>query len=120
MRRDGDGLVRTVWVGVRALKRAIREPEDVCRAGLTPLELPVQRVVMILPADEQPPEVLQGLQGFPPMPRGEGRVPQALVQMEEEPANVRQPIRVQGGEPVEGEIVDLPRGLPQRVRRLRR
>merc|ERR1711867_266848 len=67
-RRDGNGLVRTAWVGMRCLRRAVREPADVCRAGLTMLELPVQRLVLLLPPEEQPEEILQGLQDFPPMP----------------------------------------------------
>ena len=82
------------------------------------MELPVQRLVLILPAEEQPQEVLAGLGGFPPMPRGRGLAPQAIVQIERgEPADQpRQPLRVEVGEPAEGEILDLPRGLPQRER----
>ena len=121
-KRDADGLVRTAWVGVRALKRAIREPGDVCRAGLTPMELPVQRLVLVLPAGEQAPEILQGLGGFPPMPRNPGRVPQLLVQVEEvqQPLQPGEPLRVRVEEPAQGEILDLPGALPQRERRARR
>ena len=75
---------------------------------------------MILPAEEQLPEVLEGLQGFPPMPRGEARIPQALEQLEQGQADARPPLRVLTGEPVEGDIVDLPGGLTQRGRRQRR
>ena len=122
MRKDEDGLVRTAWVGVRALKRAIREQEDVCKAGLTPMELPVQRLVLVLPAEEQAPEVLQGLGGFPPMPRNPGRVPQLLVQVEggQPPLQPGEPLRVRVEEPAEGEILDLPGALPQRERGARR
>ena len=118
VRRDEDGLVRTAWVGVRALKRAIREASDVCKAGLTPMELPVQRLVLVLPAGEQPPEILEGLQGFPPMPRGEVRITRGPAPGEQaNPRAIAQPsLRVQLGEPEEGEIVDLPGALPQRAR----
>ena len=122
VRKDEDGLVRTAWVGVRALKRAIREPGDVCRAGLTPMELPVQRLVLVLPAAEQAPEILQGLGGFPPMPRNPGRVPQLLVQVEggQQPLQPVEPLRVRVEEPAQGEILDLPGALPQRERGTRR
>ena len=118
VRRDGDGLVRTAWVGVRALKRAIREASDVCKAGLTPMELPVQRLVMVLPASVQPPELLEGLRGFPPMPRGEARTPAApMAEGQALPGvGLRAPLQVQLGEPEEGEIVDLSGALPQRAR----
>merc|ERR1711867_368702 len=58
VRRDEDGRVRTAWVGLRNLHRAVREEVDVCRAGLTMMELPVQRLVLILPPEEQPQEIL--------------------------------------------------------------
>ena len=128
-RRDGDGLVRTAWVGLRSLRRAIREPSDVCRAGLTMMELPVQRLVLILPPEEQPAELLEGLDAFPPMPRGrQPRVPaqqdapgpglQALAPEEElEPALPQAPaVVVQAPDQAE-EIRDLPR--PQRAPRPR-
>ena len=113
VRRGEDGLVRTAWVGLRALRRAIREPADVCRAGLTMVELPVQRLVLLLPADEQPQEVLQGLQEFPPMPGLTPPPVPALVDNQRVAPQVAQPgVTVQLGEEVE-EIQDLPK--PQRA-----
>ena len=112
-RRDADGLVRTAWVGLRSLWRAVREPDDVCKAGLTMMELPIQRLVLILPPEEQPAELLQGLADFPPMPRGG-----VLRGLEEQrDARGRQvPLVVQQDPPAE-EIMDLPR--PQREPRPR-
>ena len=97
-REDEAGLVRTAWVGMRNLRRAVREEEDVCRAGLTFLELPVQRLVMVLPASEQPQEVLPQPGVFPPMPMAEARPLQ---------------VRIEGAEE---EIVDLPRRRGGRAR----
>ena len=68
VRKDEDGLVRTAWVGLRNLRRAVREEGDVCRAGLVMNELPVQRLVLLLPPEEQPQEILAGLANFPKMP----------------------------------------------------
>ena len=112
-RKDTDGLVRTAWVGMRSLRRAVREPADVCRAGLQMVELPVQRLILILPPEEQPAELLQGLALFPPMPGRRG------VQGEH-PVQAARPVVPQPGvlvqQPDEGEeIVDLPR--PQRAPR---
>ena len=60
--RDGrDGLVRTVLVGLWNLRRGAREPRGVCKAGLTTLVLPVQRLVLILPGADQPKEVIDQL-----------------------------------------------------------
>ena len=133
-RRDADGLVRTAWVGMRALRRAVREPADVCRAGLQMVELPVQRLILILPPDEQPAELLEGLALFPPMPGTRGQPAQAarpMVQQQdpeeqivdlpatgvlggEQPAQAIRPVVPQPGVQVqqpdpEEEIVDLPR-----------
>ena len=123
-RRDGDGLVRTAWVGMRCLRRAVREPADVCRAGLTMVELPVQRLVLLLPPEEQPEELLEGLAAFPPMPRGrivERPLEQQDAEAESPPAS---PVRAVAPPPVavqqpeaEAEILDIPR--PQRVPRPR-
>ena len=44
--------VRTVTVVTRDRRKAIRERREVCRAGLVEMILPVQRLVVILPAGE--------------------------------------------------------------------
>ena len=112
VRRDEDGRVRTAWVGLRNLRRAVREEADVCREGLTMSELPIQRLVMILPPQEQPQEVLEGLRALPPMP---GRNAQAPARQQPGQAGrvAQQPVRVQVPDPAE-EVLDLPR--PQRPR----
>ena len=124
VRRDQDNLVRTAWVGLRNLRRAIREEADVCRAGLAFVELPVQRLVMVLPPEEQPPEVLHRLAHFPKMPGKRQELPEdphppevRLAGQEGEGLQPgrRQPprIQVQVQEQPE-EMADLPR--PQRAR----
>ena len=107
-----DRLVRTAWVGIRALRRVVREPLDVCRSGLSLRELPVQRLVLGLPPEEQPPEVLEGLAGFHSMPGKGGREAQAEAGPERE-ARGLEPVVVQVEPQPEEEIVDLP--LPQRA-----
>ena len=101
----------------------MREPDDVCKAGLTMTELPVQRLVMILPPDEQPPELMQGLAGFPPMPRGGPRgAPQGLEAAPQEERQAPRPalepavVVVEQPQP-QAEMVDLP--MPQRAPRPR-
>ena len=118
VRHDDDGLVRTAWVGMRNLRRAIREEADTCRAGLAMVELPVQRLVLILPPEEQPLEVLAKLKDFPKMPQGriKTRVDPQRQQNDypeevEAPAAPQVQVEVQDG--VE-EMMDLPR--PQRAR----
>ena len=56
-----DGLVRSAQVGLRNLRRGAREPTGVCKAGLTLLTLPVQRLAVVLPADQQPQEIIREL-----------------------------------------------------------
>ena len=116
-RRDVDGLVRTAWVGLRSLRRAVREPSDVCRAGLTFTELPVQRLVLVLTPEEQPAELLEALQDFPPMP---GKLQPGVgqrgdAQGGQDPPRAPVPV-VQQPDPQE-EILDLP--MPQRQPRPR-
>ena len=123
MRKDEDGLVRTAWVGLRNLRRAVREEGDVCRAGLVMSELPVQRLVLLLPPEEQPQEVLAGLADFPKMPAAQvvlpGRVPRLegarnpAVLPRDSPERPLRRIAVEVPEQVE-EMGDLPR--PQRPR----
>ena len=50
--------MRTVVVTLRNNTRGVREARDQCRAGLTTLELPVQRLVLLLPAKDHLPGVL--------------------------------------------------------------
>ena len=75
---------------MRNLKRAVRESAQECLAGLVMREVAVQRLVIVLPAVEQPAEVMDGLKDFPPMPRERER---ETAQAEDEPA---------GGEKVDG------------------
>ena len=58
---DARGKVRVVTVGVRNKQRAIGEPHDVCTAGLRTFQAPVQRLVVVLPAEEQPREIVEPL-----------------------------------------------------------
>ena len=58
---DAHGVVRTVSVGVRSNRRGAREPREVNRAGLELMLAPVQRLVLVLPAAEQPEEILREL-----------------------------------------------------------
>ena len=50
---DEHGRARTVVVGVRDLRKAAREKPEKCSAGLREMEVGVQRVVVILPMEEQ-------------------------------------------------------------------
>ena len=58
---DAHGVVRTVTLWLRNRVAASREPAGTCRAGVTTLLAPVQRLVMILPAKEQPPDLIKEL-----------------------------------------------------------
>ena len=49
---DEHGRVRTVIVAVRDRRKAVRELREVCRSGLVRMEVAVQRIVVILPAEE--------------------------------------------------------------------
>ena len=79
------------------------------------IELPVQRLVLILPPGEQPQELLEGLKDFPPMPRG-GQLQRARVREArgEDPEREAPAVVVQQPE-AEDVIRDLPR--PQRATR---
>ena len=59
---DRSQVVRTVSLRLRDRRRARAEGPEQCRAGGLLLRAPVQRLVVILPASEQPPELLQKLQ----------------------------------------------------------
>ena len=82
LERSRDGLVRTMRVGLRNQHRGAAETPLQNRAGLTVMSLPVQRLVVILPGSEQPPELLEELRQLEevretpvvPMPRGPLRV----------------------------------------------
>ena len=58
---DQHGRVRTVSLWLRNRARAPRERAERCGQGVTELKAPVQRLVLILPAEEQPEEVLERL-----------------------------------------------------------
>ena len=49
---DKHQKVRTVVVATRDRRKGTRERREVCRAGLVEMTLPVQRVVVLLPAGE--------------------------------------------------------------------
>ena len=51
---DDHGHVQVVTVGLRDRQRAQREAQDACTAGLRSFRVPV---LVILPAEERPPEV---------------------------------------------------------------
>ena len=77
-----DGLVRTALVGMRNLRRGARESWNENRAGLSMVEMPVQRLVLLLPGAEQPAAILGRLRADPevvqapvvPQPRATNRV----------------------------------------------
>ena len=48
LREDAHGVVRTVIIGLRNRRQAVREPPGSCKAGLTEMEAPVQRLILIL------------------------------------------------------------------------
>ena len=56
-----DGLVRTVVVVMRNMHRGAREHLRECKAGVTRLRLPVQRLVVILPGKDQPRALIDQL-----------------------------------------------------------
>ena len=58
---DVHGKVRTVTIGIRNRQRAARERRDVNKAGLVSMVVPVQRLVLVLPAGEQPVELVEEL-----------------------------------------------------------
>ena len=86
VREDAHGVVRTVVIGFRNRRVAAREPPGACRAGLVEMEAPVQRLILILPAQEQPEEIVRPL-----LERARGR--------QEDPG-------VQGQQPVEVQVQD--------------
>ena len=49
---DVPGVVRSVTVGTRNLKKAAKERPQVCKSGLVQQVVPVQRLVIVLPANE--------------------------------------------------------------------
>ena len=59
---DVHGRVRTVTIGVRNNYRGARERRDVNTAGLVTMRVPVQRLILILPASEQPEELVRELE----------------------------------------------------------
>ena len=92
-----DGLVRSVEVGLRDMRRGVREPALQARAGLRVVTLPVQRLAVVLPGAEQPPEILRELaQKLAPAPH------QAPLQPQVTPNELR--VQVQQGEE---EMLDL-------------
>ena len=53
---DSCGNMRTVVIGLRNRARGSREASEACLAGLTEMTVAVQRLVLILPRDEQTPD----------------------------------------------------------------
>ena len=60
-----DGLVRTALVGLRNLRKGSREALQENKAGLSQVELPVQRLVLLLPGKDQPQAILAKLKDQP-------------------------------------------------------
>ena len=58
---DRHGIIRTVTVWLRNRRQASREAPEQCRRGVVPMQAPVQRLVTILPAEDQPAELLDDL-----------------------------------------------------------
>ena len=88
LKKARDGMVRTVTVGLRNMSRAVAEAPEVNRAGLTRIDLPVQRLVIILPGRDQPKEVLEELEKevrpVEQREHGAGRLKVRVPQEEEE------------------------------------
>ena len=59
IKKGRDGLVRSVLVGMRDQRKGAREPALQSRAGLSLLEMPVQRLIMILPGRYQPQHIVK-------------------------------------------------------------
>ena len=56
-----DGLVRTVIVIMRNMHKGAKEHLRECKAGVTRMRLPVQRIVLILPGRDQPQVIIEEL-----------------------------------------------------------
>ena len=69
---DRHGVVRTVTVWLRNRRQAGREPAETCGRGVVKLVTPVQRLVTILPAEDQPQELIDGLRVGPVVEEGRG------------------------------------------------
>ena len=106
-REDAHGVVRTVVIGVRNRRVAVREPPGTCKAGLMEMEAPVQRLVLVLPAQEQPEEITRPLRQ---KARGNG---EDEVQLE------RGVVEVEVPEPEPMEIRDIVVPRPRRSLRPR-
>ena len=102
VRADAHGVVRTVVIGIRNRRLAVREPPGTCRAGLVEMEAPVQRLILILPAQEQPEEIVRPL-----LERAGGR-------LEVPGAQGQRPVEVQVQEEALEEIQDVARPRPRR------
>ena len=81
---DTHGHVRSVMVGVRDRQKAAREAPDKCEAGLRVFPAPVQRLVVVLPAEEQPQEILLSLAD----PQNGGQHEEVVGEDAEEPLGV--------------------------------
>ena len=79
---DHNGVVRSVMVGLRDRQKAAREALDQCKAGMRIFQAPVQRLVVVLPAEEQPQEVLDLIEGTDPQDVTQGE--QQGVDIEDE------------------------------------
>ena len=128
---DRHGSVRTVTVWLRNRARAPREGAEACGQGVVELKAPVQHLVLIHPAEDQPEEVLSKLRretgaqpaGEPLSPREPGLHSESPPEPEQ--GELEGTPRAQG-EQGQASTSPLPRGeaalppLPQRVGRRQR
>ena len=96
-----DGLVRSVEVGLRDLRKGARELLNECKAGLSSVVLPVQRLAVVLPGSQQPPEILAELRS-----KLERQPDNGAQEVARQPTQAGRPLVVQQGEEAD-EMLDL-------------
>ena len=91
-----DGLISTATVALRNNRRGGREALMDCKAGITLIELPVQRLILLLPGREQPEEILRDIgarYGVPGVQREDPVVPAAARGVRVRMANEEEEVR---------------------------